>query len=506
MKEARSFSFGFGLKFGGVLLRAAVVSLPMLAPAVALAQAQAQASIAGHPSFAGIADSLKDAVVTISTAAPESEDESAVAGKPDGQDKKNGGEQPFHEFFEEFFDKSPEGMPQHITSVGSGFVVDPQGFVVTNNHVVEGGGDVYVNFNDGSRLKVEKIVGRDVKTDLTLLKVAPKSGQPLKAVAFGDSSAMRVGDWVMAVGNPFGLGGTVTVGILSATGRDINSGPYDEYLQTDAAINRGNSGGPLFNGRGQVIGVNTAIISPTGGSIGLGFAVPSNIAARVVEQLRLYGETRRGWIGLRIQSLNEDIAAGLGLERPEGALVASVSNGGPAELAGISEGDVILSFAGASVRSSRQLPRLVAQSPVDQEVEVQVLRKGERKTLKVKVALLDEKGPNPSAQTPQSSIPDLPQKKPMKGIIISPLTDELREVYSLDPSLEGVVVTAVDRAGAAFGVAPGDVIVEAAHQKVRTLDEFESRVASLKSQERRSALLTVAKHAGAITFVDVELE
>ncbi len=485
------------------LMRLRLLSLAALLVLSPLALAQEKSS-AARPSFAEVADKLKDSVVTISTAAAPQE-APTVAGKPN---KKGEDGQPFHEFFEEFFGRSPDGLPQHITSVGSGFVIDAEGYIVTNNHVVEGGGEIYVDFHDGTRLKVEKVVGRDVKTDITVLKVSPKEGEPLSAVTFGDSGAMRVGDWVMAVGNPFGLGGTVTVGILSATGRDINSGPYDEYLQTDAAINRGNSGGPLFNGLGEVIGINTAIISPTGGSIGLGFAVPSNVAKRVVDHLRLYGETRRGWIGVRVQSINEDLAGSLGLDRPRGALIADVSEDGPAKAAGLAEGDVILAYAGTEVRSSRQLPRLVAQSSVDEDVDVEVLRGGARKTLKVKVGLLDETAAAVTAKAPKpETSPDLPQKKPMNGLTVLPLTDALRAAYSLAPGLEGVVVTAVETGGAAgSGLAPGDVILEAAHQKVRTLEEFEARLASLKLLERRTALLTIAKRDGAVTFVDVDLD
>jgi serine protease Do len=465
---------------------------------------------AGYPSFAEIAGDLKDAVVTISTSSPQEPETGLTPRAPKkSQQEQAEPSQPFEEFFQDFFGGGEGGTSGQVTSVGSGFVIDETGLIVTNNHVVEGGGEIYINFADGSRLKVEKIVGRDVKTDLTLLKVTPKDGKVLKSVRFGDSAAVRVGDWVMAVGNPFGLGGTVTVGILSATGRDINAGPYDEFLQTDAAINRGNSGGPLFNARGEVIGVNTAIISPTGGSIGLGFAVPSNTAKRVVDHLQRYGETRRGWIGVRVQSLNDDIASSLNLAKPEGALVASVEKGGPAEQAGFAEGDVIVTYAGAPVRSSRMLPRLVAQSNVEDEIEVQVLRAGERKALKVRVGQLAETGvevagaaPSPSGDIPAA--PEKPKRQSMKGVDVSPLTDRLRASFALDPQIEGVVVTVVSGAHGTE-LAPGDVIVEAAHQKVRTLEEFEARLDTLRSMRRDSALLTVSKRSGPVSFVTVEL-
>jgi serine protease Do len=286
----------------------------------------------GPESVADIAEGLQDAVVNISTTQTlKGSSDNAQEGGPKGS--------PFEEFFNDFFDdQGGEALSRKVSSLGSGFVIDPAGLIVTNNHVIEGADEILVNFTDGTSLKVTKILGHDPKTDLALLQVEPK--KPLKAAAFGDSAKMRVGDWVMAIGNPFGLGGTVTVGVISATRRDINSGPYDDFLQTDAAINRGNSGGPLFNMDGQVIGVNTAIISPSGGSIGIGFAVPSNSAVQVVEQLKQYGETRRGWLGVHVQNITDEMAASLGLQEPKGALVAQVTPGSPAAAAGIQPSDV----------------------------------------------------------------------------------------------------------------------------------------------------------------------
>jgi len=297
---------------------------------------------------------------------------------------------PFEDLFEDFFNKEGRTRPdRRVSSLGSGFVIDAEeGLIVTNTHVIEGADEIIVNFADGSRLKVDKVVGKDGKTDLALLKVTPK--KPLKAVKFGSSEALRVGDWVMAIGNPFGLGGSVTIGIISAKARDINSGPYDDYLQTDAAINKGNSGGPLFNMNGEVVGINTAIISPTGGSIGIGFAVPSDIAVPVIEQLRLYGETRRGWLGVRIQSVSEEIAESLGVPENRGALVAAVTPDSPAAKAGIEPGDVIVKFDGKDIVGMRSLPRIVAQTPIGKTVDVEAVRKGERKTFKVVVGRLAE--------------------------------------------------------------------------------------------------------------------
>ena len=268
--------------------------------------------------------------------------------------------------------------------------------IVTNNHVIDGGEEIYVILADGTELKVDKIIGRDLKTDITLLKVTPKQGKSLKAVSFGDSAHMRVGDWVIAIGNPFGLTSTVTAGIVSGLGRDINAGPYDDFLQTDAAINRGNSGGPLFNEHGEVIGVNTAIFSPSGGSIGLGFAIPSNTVKRVVTQLQAYGQTRWGSIGVRLQSLSEDLAADLGVPRAEGALVARVLPGSTAERAGLTAGDVILAVDDMTIRNVRYLPRIIAQKGVGEEVGIQILRQHTQQTLKVKIALLEEKSVAPA--------------------------------------------------------------------------------------------------------------
>ena len=298
---------------------------------------------------------------------------------------------PFEEFFEDFFNRKGGKSPsdRKVSSLGSGFVIDgKEGIVVTNNHVIDGADEIIINFNDGTKLKVEKVLGKDTKTDLALLKVTPK--KPLPAVPFGSSERLKVGDWVMAIGNPFGLGGSVTVGIISAKQRDINSGPYDDYLQTDAAINKGNSGGPLFNMDGEVIGVNTAIISPTGGSIGIGFAVPSDTAIVVIDQLRQFGETRRGWLGVKIQSITEDMAEAYGVKENTGALVATVTPESPAAKAGIQDGDVILKFDGKDVTSMRGLPRLVAQTPIGKDVDVELLRKGQRTTLKVAVGRLAE--------------------------------------------------------------------------------------------------------------------
>jgi serine protease Do len=337
----------------------------------------------GPPSVAPVAEKLIDAVVNISTKQTMKGAEGAPLPKvPKGA--------PFEEFFDDFFDRKGSKSPDRkVTAQGSGFVVDGrEGLIVTNNHVIDGADEIIINFHDGSKLTVEKILGKDPKTDLALLKVTPK--RQLAQVSFGSSNNLKVGDWVMAIGNPFGLGGSVSVGIISAKQRDINTGPYDDFLQTDAAINRGNSGGPLFNMDGDVIGVNTAIISPSGGSIGIGFAVPSDSAMVVLDQLRQFGETRRGWLGVNVQSVTEDIAETYGIREGTGARVASVATDGPAAKSGILQDDVIVRFDGKDVTSMRGLPRLVSQTQIGKEVEVEVSRKGQRRTFRVTIGRLVE--------------------------------------------------------------------------------------------------------------------
>ena len=335
-------------------------------------------------SFSELAERLTPSVVNISTAQKVSVPQQGFEFQfPPGS--------PFEEFFKDFLERhrGKEGTPQRrqVTSLGSGFVIDGSGLVVTNNHVIAEADEITVITHDGEKLEA-KLLGKDPKTDLALLKVEPT--RPLQALKWGDSRISKVGDWVLAIGNPFGLGGTVTAGIISARGRDINAGPYDDFLQTDAAINRGNSGGPLFNLDGEVIGISTAIYSPTGGSVGIGFAVPSQLARPVIEQLQKFGRTRRGWLGVNIQTVTDEIAEGLGLEKAQGALVARVTEGGPAAAAGLEQGDVVLEFDGRPVEEMRTLPRIVAETSVGQEVQVKVWRKGETQSFKVTLGELEE--------------------------------------------------------------------------------------------------------------------
>ncbi|HWB47254.1 MAG TPA: Do family serine endopeptidase [Hyphomicrobiaceae bacterium] len=491
---ARSFGNGMRFKRWPVAVGSALTIAALLA-ATSPAFPQAHP---GPQSVAPVAEKLIDAVVNIST----SQTLKSAEGVPVPKVPKGA---PFEEFFDDFF-KKKGGRAQpdrRVTSLGSGFVIDgKEGLIVTNNHVISDADEITVIFHDGSKLKAEKVLGKDTKTDLALLKVTPK--KPLASVTFGASSDLKVGDWVMAIGNPFGLGGSVTVGIISAKQRDINSGPYDEFLQTDAAINKGNSGGPLFNMDGQVIGVNTAIISPTGGSIGIGFAVPSDTATVVIDQLRRYGETRRGWLGVKIQSISEDMADTFGVKENTGALVSSVFPESPAARAGIQDGDVILRFDGKDVTTTRGLPRLVAQTPIGKEVDIEVLRKGQRKFLKVAIGRLEEsdnaaKAPEPPAKggankgkkDKQGS--SRPPGSSLIGLVLAPLTDELRAKYGIDKNVNGVVVIEVDPASPAAGknVKVGDVIAEVAQEGVTSLDDVVRGVEKARKRGSRAVLLRV---------------
>ena len=452
----------------------------------------------GPDSVADVAEGLQDSVVNISTTQTL---KGTADNAPSGPGPKGS---PFEEFFDDFFDdEDSEGVPRKVSSLGSGFVIDPSGLVVTNNHVIEGADEIIINFTDGTKLKVTKILGHDPKTDLALLKVEPK--KPLKAVTFGNSGKMRVGDWVMAIGNPFGLGGSVTVGIISATKRDINAGPYDDFLQTDAAINRGNSGGPLFDMEGHVIGVNTAIISPTGGSIGIGFAVPSNSAVQVIDQLKQYGETRRGWLGVQVQNVTEEIAAGLGLQAPKGALVAKVSPDSPAAAAGLQPSDVILTFDGQPIENMRSLPRAVAATSIGKNVAVELLRKGKHLDLTVIVGRLPE-GEEAEDAVKSEDAPALePEREDLLGLSIAPLTDELRERYKIGRAIEGVVITEVkpNSPAAQKNVKPGDVIVEVTQEKVKQPQDVKARLLAVKKSGRRSVLLLLSDTKGELRFVAV---
>lgn len=458
----------------------------------------------GPQSVAPVADKLIDTVVNIST----SQTVKGAQGAPLPKVPKGS---PFEEFFDDFFSKKGgrQSQDRKVSSLGSGFVIDGvEGLIVTNHHVIEGADEIIVNFHDGSKLKVDRVIGRDTKTDLALLKVTPK--KPLAAVKFGSSETLKVGDWVLAIGNPFGLGGSVTVGIISAKQRDINSGPYDDYLQTDAAINKGNSGGPLFDMDGAVIGVNTAIISPTGGSIGIGFAVPSDTAVAVIDQLRQFGETRRGWLGVRVQNVTEETAEALGIRENSGALVAAVTPDSPAAAAGIIAGDVVMKFDGKDVTTMRGLPRLVAQASVGKTVDVELMRKNERIVKKVVIGRLaeDDAKPEPSEKKGEKSEapPAADDTRTLAGLKFAPLSDDLRKRYGYDRKARGVLIVEVDaQSPAAKDLKPGDLVVEAAQEPVASVADIMKGVEKIRKAGRRAILFRVEDSKGDLRFVAVPI-
>jgi serine protease Do len=440
------------------------------------------------PSVADLADRLLPAVVEI-TVETRSGDAAPSVQMPDLPDNS-----PFKDFFDDFFKRQQQGQnqpPRTMTSMGSGFVIDQSGIIVTNNHVVEGADTIEVKFQNGDTLKAE-LVGRDPKTDLAVLRVKP--AEPLPTVAFGDSDHLRIGEWVMAIGNPFGLGGSVSLGIVSARNRDINAGPYDDYIQTDAAINKGNSGGPLFNLRGEVVGINTAIFSPSGGSVGIGFSVPANTAKGVVSQLVKWGETRRGWLGVKIQSVTGDIAESMGLGHSHGALIADVMKDGPAAAANIEPGDVVVEFNGRPVNQMRDLPRIVAETEVGTRVPVKIIRKGQELTVDVEVGRLED-GEKVAAAQGGDTTPTAPAVVTALGMTATSLTDELRAKYGTEDTIKGAVITEVAAEGPAAdkGLAPGDVITEAGEQPVVGAADISTRIAEATSAGKTSILLLVAK-------------
>ena len=425
---------------------------------------------------------------------------------------------PFDEFLKRFFDQQgmggfPNGMPQQHhqqmgkrIALGSGFIIDPSGYVVTNNHVVGEAQDVTVVFQDNSKHKA-KIVGRDEKTDLALLKIdAPK---PLPYVTWGDSDNAKVGDWIMAVGNPFGLGGSVTAGIVSARGRDIHSGPFDDFLQLDAPINRGNSGGPTFNMSGQVIGINTAIYSPSGGSVGIGFAIPSNLAKQVVAQLREHGKVERGWLGVQVQEVTPEIAAGLGLDKadPKGALVAVVQPNSPAAKAGVRPGDVIVGYDGKPVDKLRDLPRLVAETPAGKQAEITVWRDKHQEKLQTTIAELAGQDKQMASAGDEQSAPAKPEKAAALGVQLAPLDGQVRQRLHLGKDVKGVVVAGVkDQSPAAeLGIQPGDVIMSINNKAVATPKQAAEALDAVQASNDKNVLLLLNRR-GVTQFVGLSLE
>jgi len=430
-----------------------------LAAAILVAALAAAAAVA-HPAPDGFSELARDkspAVVNISTAQTV-RFEGGLPEFPPGSPLER-----FNEFF------GGPGGDRISNSLGSGFVIDPDGVIVTNNHVIEGADEVTVNFVDGTSLRAE-VIGRDPATDLAVLRVEPP--QPLAAVGWGDSDSAEVGDWVVAIGNPFGLGGTVTAGIISARNRDISAGAYDDFIQTDAAINRGNSGGPLFDMDGDVIGVNTAILSPTGANVGISFSIPSELAAPVVAQLLEYGQTRRGWLGVRVQPVNEGIAEAYGLDAPRGALITRITEDSPAEKAGLERGDLVLSFDGHDVEESRALSRIVAETEIGNAARVDYIREGERRSATVTVERLE----SDVAQSGSSGAPAA-SGEAVLGLTLAPLGAEDRRKYSIANDVKGVLVVDVAPDSDAAGkIRAGDVIEEVAWEPVETIDQVKARI------------------------------
>jgi len=429
--------------------------------------------------FAQLASRLGNVVVNISTMQDGAQAPKTVKDAP---------QTPPDDFFRDLF--GDKNAPR-IASLGSGFIVDPSGLIVTNNHVIANAEQITVTLADDTSLQA-KVVGRDPVTDLALLKVDAK--QPLPVAVWGDSSKAHVGDWVLAIGNPFGLGGSVTAGIISATARDIHSGPYDDFLQTDAPINRGNSGGPMFNLSGEVIGINTAIYSPSGGSIGIGFAIPASLAQPIIEQLKAHGKVERGWIGAHIQPVTDELAESVGLDKSRGAMIASIDPGSPAAQVKLVPGDVILSYDGKPIERSRQLPRLVADTPPDKVVRLTIWRDGKQHEVEVKTAPLD---PNRPAPAPAPA-PEKPKPPPMidaLGLKLSKVTPELRKQFSLPESIKGVVIVAVPENGpaSAQGLRPGDLVVAVGHAGVNDPEEIAQAAAAAKKGGHKNVLVRVER-------------
>jgi serine protease Do len=467
-------------------------------------------------SFADLAERLLPSVVNISTTQKVPAQHQQRPGRgPDMPQFPPGS--PFEEFFKDFFERNqPNGggnrggrpAPRRAQSLGSGFIIDGTGIVVTNNHVIAQADEIKIRLQDDTEFEA-KLLGRDPKTDLAVLKIEPGDTK-LTAVSFGDSDELRVGDWVVAIGNPFGLGGTVTAGIVSARGRDINQGPYDDFIQTDASINKGNSGGPLFNLKGEVIGINTAIFSQSGGSVGIGFAVAARLASPVVDQLKDFGRTRRGWLGVRIQRVTDEIAEGFGLKKTTGALVAEITKGGPAEAAGIKPGDVILSFNDREVEEMRKLPRIVAETPIGVDVPVEVWRDGSIAKVTARIGELEEAEKVqvvPVTKT-EGSEPTVTGRVDAVGLELSSLTDALRAEHAIAVGIDGVLVTATDPESPAAqkGIQPGDLIVEVDQTEVKKpADVAEIVQKVIDAGKKKSVLFTVSRQ-GSTRFVGLRIK
>ena len=491
------------VSIGRAASRSLVVCVVLVFAAILTTGGQSAHARGTPDGFADLAERLLPAVVNISTTsirkrAANRGQRRRMPNLPPGS--------PFEEFFKDFMERNrPPGGARRATSLGSGFIIDKSGIVITNNHVIANAQKIKVILKDGTRLDA-KVIGRDAKTDLAVLKINAKGDLP--TVPFGNSDSARVGDWVVAIGNPFGLGGSVTAGIISARHRDINAGPYDDFIQTDASINRGNSGGPLFNMKGEVVGINTAIISPRGGSVGIGFSIPANLAQPVIAQLREFGRTKRGWLGVRIQTVDPEIAESVGLKNASGALVVNVTKGGPAEKAGIRARDIILKFNNRAVTAMRKLPRIVADTKVGADAEVLVWRNGKEMTFTVRLGELEkaEKAIRASVKRDRPS-PMASSTANALGLTLSKLTPALRQRYRLKGDVEGVLVTKVEGTSIAFtkGIRPGDVVVEAGQDKVANPNDVLEKVEKARKAGRKSLLLLVNRK-GEPRFVALRLD
>ena len=478
----------------------AVAALCFAAVAVGTAPGPARAADPALPDFADLTERLLPSVVSIATVMRTAGGQRARPQFPLPPDAFPPNS-PFRDFFRDFFDRGPQQAPSprppRSFGGGSGFLIEADGYIVTNHHVIEDAAEIAVTLHDGKTYTAE-VKGSDPKTDLALIKIEPD--EPLPVVEWGDSDTARMGNWVFAIGNPFGLSSTLTVGVISALARDIRSGPFDSYIQTDAAINRGNSGGPLFNLDGQVIGVNTSIYSPpggAGGSVGIGFAVPSSIATTVVAQIRELGRTRRGWLGVQIQGVGEDIAESLRLEEPAGALVAVVFPDSPAADAGVQPGDVLLRFDGNDIPTVRDLPRMVAGAEVGSEIEVDLWRDGRMETVRVKLGELEAA----EAALASADAADVePATAETLGLTLATLTPDERSRLTIEEDVHGVVVTGVapDSDAAAKGMQVGDVIVEVGRKAVRTPGAAVDEIDRLQQDGQTSILLLVNREGNSL--------
>ena len=445
-------------------------------------------------SFADLAERLMPSVVNISTT-------QVITTRTNPFPFEFPPGSPFGEMFKDF----ERPTERKASSLGSGFIIKTNGTVVTNNHVIAGADDILVRVGD--KEYKAKVIGADPYMDIAVLKM--ETNDQFKPVSFGDSDVARVGDWAVAIGNPFGLGGTVTAGIISARNRDINLTRYDDFIQTDASINKGNSGGPLFNLKGEVIGINTAIFSQSGGSVGIGFAVASRLAKPVIAQLRDFGRTRRGWLGVRIQMVTDEIADSFGLKDTSGALVAEVSQNGPAKKAGIKPGDVILTFNGKKVEAMRRLPRIVAETPIGIDVPVELWRSGKKMKIIVRIGELEEDAVTQASEKRKTEDEKKPKsvKLDRLGLSLEDMNSKLRKKFSIDANVKGVVVTKLDPNGLAAekGVRLGDVLVEVDQTKVRTAVAVKMLITKIiESKNKKSVLFTINRQ-GSIRFLGLRV-